>query len=177
MAGRVLYLDLDTVVVGSLGDVAGYSGTFAALSVEGMANELRPTGLNSSVMSWDASREAPTVRAVHGLLKEAYAVVSAAATTPKSHRLCVIPYDTHRRNFCRVNSGPETRGCSTTSGKGGGGGGDVVPCVGVPGTERCAQVRACASRRGSFPGPALKRDFPASPSLFFFFAVAPVDGR
>ncbi|CAN0312267.1 unnamed protein product [Pylaiella littoralis] len=77
LAGRVLYLDLDTVVVGSLGDVAGYSGTFAALSVEGMVNELRPTGLNSSVMSWDASREAPTVRAVHGLLKEAYAVITS----------------------------------------------------------------------------------------------------
>lgn len=81
MVGRVLYLDLDTVLSGSLDDIAGYSGSFAALSVEGMSNERRPTGLNSSVMSWDAGREATTVQAVHGLLKEAYKVVSATATT------------------------------------------------------------------------------------------------
>lgn len=76
MAGRVLYLDLDTVITGSLDDLAGYSGPFAALSVEEMANERRPTGLNSSVMCWDAGREAPAVQPVHDLLKDAYEVVS-----------------------------------------------------------------------------------------------------
>lgn len=76
MAGRVLYLDLDTIITGSLDDIAGYSGPFAALSVKEMANERRPAGLNSSVMSWEAGREAPAVQPVHDLLKEAYEVVS-----------------------------------------------------------------------------------------------------
>ncbi|CAM9433570.1 unnamed protein product, partial [Ectocarpus fasciculatus] len=76
LAGRVLYIDLDTVVADSLDDIAGYAGPFAVLSAEGMANERRPGGLNSSVMSWDASSEVNTVQPVHDLLKEAYAVVS-----------------------------------------------------------------------------------------------------
>ncbi|CAM9098666.1 unnamed protein product [Scytosiphon promiscuus] len=79
LTGRVLYIDLDTVIVGSLEDVAGYTGPFAALSAEGMANERRQTGLNSSVMSWDAGvkGDAGAVRVVYGLLREAYSVVTA----------------------------------------------------------------------------------------------------
>lgn len=70
-----MYIDLDTVIADSLDDIAGYAGPFAVLSAEGMANERRPGGLNSSVMSWDAGSEMDTVH-VHDLLKEAYAVVS-----------------------------------------------------------------------------------------------------
>ena len=74
--GRVLYIDLDTVVTGSLEDIAGYSGPFATLSAQGMANERRPSGLNSSVMSWEAgSKTAPGV--AYDLLREAYGVVSS----------------------------------------------------------------------------------------------------
>lgn len=76
MAGRVLYIDLDTVIADSLDDIAGYAGPFAVLSAKGMANERRPEGLNSSIMSWDAGNEVSTVQPVHDLLKEAYAVVS-----------------------------------------------------------------------------------------------------
>lgn len=76
LAGRILYLDLDTVVTGSLDDLAGYSGPFAALSVEEMTNERRRAGLNSSVMCWDADREAAAVQPVHDMLKDAYEVVS-----------------------------------------------------------------------------------------------------
>ncbi|CAM9942893.1 unnamed protein product [Ectocarpus sp. 12 AP-2014] len=77
LAGRVVYIDLDTVIADSLDDIAGYAGPFAVLSAEGMANERRPGGLNSSVMSWDAGSEVNTVQPVHDLLKEAYAVVTA----------------------------------------------------------------------------------------------------
>ncbi|CAN0520901.1 unnamed protein product, partial [Ectocarpus sp. 8 AP-2014] len=69
LAGRVVYMDLDTVIAGSLDEIAGYAGPFAVLSAEGMANERRPGGLNSSVMSWDAGREVNTVQPVHDLLK------------------------------------------------------------------------------------------------------------
>lgn len=75
LEGRVLYIDLDTVITGSLDGIADYSGPFAALSAAGMANECRSSGINSSVMSWD-SLTAPTNGAVHGLLLEAYEAVS-----------------------------------------------------------------------------------------------------
>ena len=48
--GRVLYLDLDVTVVGSLDDLAAYPHPFAAIS-----DYLNPLVLNSSVMAWDAS--------------------------------------------------------------------------------------------------------------------------
>lgn len=47
---RVLYFDLDTVLVGSLDDMAGYSGRFAAMDNPEMA------GLASGVMAWEAGR-------------------------------------------------------------------------------------------------------------------------
>lgn len=76
LQGRVLYIDLDTVIAGSLEDIAGYSGPFAALSAEGMANERRPSGINSSVMSWEAGSQAgPGV--AYRLLEGAYRVVSS----------------------------------------------------------------------------------------------------
>lgn len=45
---RVLYFDLDTVVVNSLDDIAAYNGEFAILR-----DFYRPDGLQSSVMSWE----------------------------------------------------------------------------------------------------------------------------
>lgn len=76
------------MIAGSLDDLAGYCGPFAALSVEGMANERRPAGLNSSVMCWDADREAPSVRAIHDLLEDAYEVVSWVELSP-NQRACL----------------------------------------------------------------------------------------
>lgn len=66
------------MIAGSLDNLAGYAGPFAALSAEGMANERRETGLNSSVMCWDAGEigDSCAVQAVYGLLREAYKVVS-----------------------------------------------------------------------------------------------------
>lgn len=50
--GRVLYMDLDTVIVGDLSDLAAYSGQFAMLS-----DFLRPERPASGVMAWDAGCE------------------------------------------------------------------------------------------------------------------------
>jgi hypothetical protein len=52
--GRVLYLDLDSVVVGDLSDLAAYSGPFAMLT-----DFMRPARPASGVMAWDAGAEAP----------------------------------------------------------------------------------------------------------------------
>lgn len=48
--GRILYLDLDVTIVGSLNGVALYSAPFVAID-----DWLRPT-INSSVMAWDADK-------------------------------------------------------------------------------------------------------------------------
>eukprot|EP00971_Amphidinium_carterae_P010267 202841-Amphidinium_carterae.2 len=45
---RVLFLDLDQVIVGSLASLADYSGPFALLSTDGIACELAAGGYNSS---------------------------------------------------------------------------------------------------------------------------------
>lgn len=47
--GHVLYLDLDTVIVGSLEDVAGYDGNFCMLS-----DFYRPQRPASGMMAWQA---------------------------------------------------------------------------------------------------------------------------
>lgn len=46
---RVVFLDLDTVITGSLDDIAAYDGKFAILQ-----DVYRPNGLQSSVMAWEA---------------------------------------------------------------------------------------------------------------------------
>jgi len=50
--GPVLYLDLDTVIVGDLSDVASYRGAFAMVS-----DFYSPHRLASGLMSWSPSRE------------------------------------------------------------------------------------------------------------------------
>lgn len=65
---RVLFLDLDQVIVGSLAALAQYSGPFALLRTDGIACELAAGGYNSSVMAWEAS---PFFRPVFGQLMPA----------------------------------------------------------------------------------------------------------
>ena len=56
LSGRVLYLDLDTVLVGSLEPLRAYTGRFATLSTKGFdAEEGFVDGYNTSVLLWDAS--------------------------------------------------------------------------------------------------------------------------
>lgn len=49
LEGRCLFFDLDTVITGSLDDLASYPGPFAALD-----DFLAPGQLQSSVMAWEA---------------------------------------------------------------------------------------------------------------------------
>lgn len=51
-AGRILYLDLDTVITGDLSEIAAYVGPFAMLS-----DFLRPERPASGVMAWQADCE------------------------------------------------------------------------------------------------------------------------
>lgn len=57
---RIIFLDLDTVITGSLDDIAAYMGPFAILR-----DVYRPDGLQSSVMLWEAGK--------HGYVWEGYA--------------------------------------------------------------------------------------------------------
>lgn len=57
LKGRALFLDLDTVIVGDLSELAAYAGPFAMLS-----DFLRPARPASGVMAWDAGCD--TLRAV-----------------------------------------------------------------------------------------------------------------
>lgn len=58
LSGRVLYLDLDTVIVGSLERLRRYRGRFATLSTRGFdAEEGFVDGYNTSAMMWDADAE------------------------------------------------------------------------------------------------------------------------
>ena len=55
LSGRVIYVDLDTVLVSSLNALASFRGLFATLGTDDFKNEGRSGGLNSSVMLWNAS--------------------------------------------------------------------------------------------------------------------------
>lgn len=48
---RIIYFDLDTVITGSLDEIAAYDGPFAILR-----DVYRPRGLQSSVMLWEAGK-------------------------------------------------------------------------------------------------------------------------
>ncbi|OQR93730.1 hypothetical protein THRCLA_08360 [Thraustotheca clavata] len=52
LLGRIIYIDLDTVLVGDLSDLFTYNGSFGTLSTDDMYNERRRDGINSSVMIW-----------------------------------------------------------------------------------------------------------------------------
>jgi len=55
LTGRLLYIDLDTVITGSIDEIAKYQGPFATLSTRGFENEQEyHDGYNSSLMAWEA---------------------------------------------------------------------------------------------------------------------------
>lgn len=53
--GRMLYIDLDTVITGSLDDLASYKGAFAVMSTADIWCEMAKDGFNSSIISWHTS--------------------------------------------------------------------------------------------------------------------------
>jgi hypothetical protein len=57
--GRIVYIDLDSVIVGDLSALAAYAGPFAMLS-----DFLRPERPASGVMAWDADADADAPRAI-----------------------------------------------------------------------------------------------------------------
>ena len=83
LRGRVLYLDLDTVVCGPLAALAAFDGDgLGVLGTDDLANENRAGGYNSSVLQWTA----PDHHAVWDLLA---AEPDAYATLTK----CVYKFD------------------------------------------------------------------------------------
>ncbi|KDO19916.1 hypothetical protein SPRG_14824 [Saprolegnia parasitica CBS 223.65] len=54
VVGRVVYIDLDTVLVGDITALCSYAGPFGVLGTDDMRNERRRGGINSSVMIWSA---------------------------------------------------------------------------------------------------------------------------
>ena len=68
LGGRILYLDLDTVLVGSLAPLRAYAGPFATLSTEGFdAEEGFVDGYNTSVILWDGAD--PSLRGLFDALR------------------------------------------------------------------------------------------------------------
>jgi hypothetical protein len=83
-----VYLDLDTVVCGPLAPLCAYTGPFALLSVEGMANERRALGCNSSVMLWE-DRSAVCGTVLEPLLRQVEVVATGGIVgSPPPLRVC-----------------------------------------------------------------------------------------
>ncbi|KAH8060065.1 hypothetical protein JL722_5022 [Aureococcus anophagefferens] len=81
LEGRVLYVDLDTVVCGPLAGLAAYGGdSVALLGTDDLANENRSGGYNSSLMVWTA----PALAEIYDLVAEpgAYAALSSCDLAP-----------------------------------------------------------------------------------------------
>ncbi|MDC3321630.1 tetratricopeptide repeat protein, partial [bacterium] len=55
LSGRIMFVDLDTVIVSSLDSLTTFQGLFSTLGTDDFKNEGRLGGLNSSVMLWNAS--------------------------------------------------------------------------------------------------------------------------
>jgi len=51
----MLYIDLDTVITGSLDELASYRGVFALMTTEDIYCETAKDGYNSSIIAWHTS--------------------------------------------------------------------------------------------------------------------------
>lgn len=72
--GKKVYIDLDTVIVGSLDTLVGlHPTTFGVLGTDTMKNEQRTGGYNSSMMIWQDQRH---VKHVYDFLSRHYTVIS-----------------------------------------------------------------------------------------------------
>ena len=52
LSGRMLYIDLDTVITGSLNDLARYDGVFAVMGTADLECEKAKDGYNTSIIAW-----------------------------------------------------------------------------------------------------------------------------
>ncbi|GMF43045.1 unnamed protein product [Phytophthora fragariaefolia] len=76
---RCLYVDLDTVVVGSLVDLLVWSppiGVLALLKTDGMANEQREGGYNSSIMAWRVDGDIAALQFLYSFLHSHFGSVT-----------------------------------------------------------------------------------------------------
>jgi hypothetical protein len=55
LTGRLLYIDLDSVITGSLDDLGSYRGVFALMSTKEIYCEKAKDGYNSSIIAWHSS--------------------------------------------------------------------------------------------------------------------------
>jgi len=55
LTGRIMFLDLDSIICGSLDDMAKYRGPFALLGTGDIYCEKAKNGYNSSIILWDAN--------------------------------------------------------------------------------------------------------------------------
>ncbi|KAL3669533.1 hypothetical protein V7S43_004920 [Phytophthora oleae] len=77
--GKCFYLDLDTVVVGSMVDLLTWTpplGVLALLKTDQMANEQREGGFNSSVVAWRVDEETTSLQFIYSFLQTHFATVS-----------------------------------------------------------------------------------------------------
>lgn len=78
---RCLFMDLDTVIVGSLVDLLAWTppvGVLALLKTDEMANEQRAGGFNSSIMAWrnDSDDEVGSLQFVYSFLHSHFTAVT-----------------------------------------------------------------------------------------------------
>ncbi|CAK4075065.1 unnamed protein product [Aphanomyces euteiches] len=92
--GQILYLDLDSVITGSLDDFAKYSGSFAILKTDGMQNERRSQGVNSSIMMWNSSA-AEDLEVIYTFLKANYKAVNSCIYKFDHWLEMLLPSDYH----------------------------------------------------------------------------------
>jgi hypothetical protein len=69
--GRMVYIDLDTVITGSLDDLLNYRGAFATMSTQDIWCETAKDGYNSSIICWHTSFG----RQIYSCLKDYYDLI------------------------------------------------------------------------------------------------------
>ncbi|KAG1690443.1 hypothetical protein DVH05_028118 [Phytophthora capsici] len=77
--GKCFYLDLDTVVVGSINNLLTWSppvGVLALLKTDQMANEQRGGGFNSSILVWRVDEESVSLQFIYNFLRTHFVAVS-----------------------------------------------------------------------------------------------------
>ena len=118
LTGRILYLDLDTVIVGDMSSLRSYTGPFATLSTEGFdAEEGYVDGYNTSAMLWEAGPSSDAGRALRvlhdSLRSEVFQCLMrwdhwVEMLVPGAHTLqaCFPGVFVDYRNHCREQGAP-----------------------------------------------------------------------
>ena len=125
LSGRVLFLDLDTVLVGPIDALARYRGPLALLSSAGFsAEEGNADGYNTSAMLWDAGgAESSSLSALHdALCAEVFGCLMrwdhwVEMVVPRAHLLQVRSSSPMARVTARPQNRFESDGCAMSRGR------------------------------------------------------------